>query len=105
MWSEALLARIKARNSGLSPTDSDEGIDVPSNDSDTSSDDGENDDDDDDGLVDLEDLGRVMKNAVKKKEPSDSAPKEMVTPLLRKSLTKQGYKIIGSHSGKIKTKV
>ncbi len=26
-------------------------------------------------------------------------PKEMVTPLIRKSLEKQGYKIIGSHSG------
>ncbi len=26
-------------------------------------------------------------------------PKEMVTPLIRKSLEKQGYKLIGSHSG------
>lgn len=26
-------------------------------------------------------------------------PKEMITPMLRKALTKQGYKLIGSHSG------
>ena len=49
-----------------------------------------------DDLVDLEDLGKVMKKG-KKEGPSE--PKEMITPLLRKSLTKQGYKLIGSHSG------
>lgn len=26
-------------------------------------------------------------------------PKEMITPVLRKALTKQGYKLLGSHSG------
>jgi len=53
-----------------------------------------------DGLVDLEDLGAVLskgKNAAAKLKSGE--PKEMVTPSLRKSLTKQGYKIIGSHSG------
>jgi len=53
---------------------------------------------DDDGLVDLEDLGSVMKKAKGSKAESQQ-PKEMITPLLRKSLTKQGYKLIGSHSG------
>ncbi|KAJ8044014.1 S-adenosyl-L-methionine-dependent tRNA 4-demethylwyosine synthase [Holothuria leucospilota] len=32
------------------------------------------------------------------KEESET-PKEMVTPIIRQSLTKQGYKLIGSHSG------
>ena len=47
-------------------------------------------------LVDLEDLGKVMKKA---KEVPNGAPKEMLTPSLRQSLSKQGYKLIGSHSG------
>ena len=36
---------------------------------------------------------------MKKKKDIKSEPKEMITPLLRKSLEKQGYKLIGSHSG------
>ena len=32
-------------------------------------------------------------------EPPDAERKPMVTPSLRASLTKQGYKIVGSHSG------
>jgi len=52
------------------------------------------------GLVDLEDLGTVMNNAKKKmKENENGVLKEMVTPELRQALTKQGYKLIGSHSG------
>ena len=35
----------------------------------------------------------------KTKGSKSSKPKEMVTPALYKSLTKQGYKIVGSHSG------
>lgn len=34
-----------------------------------------------------------------KKEVERAEPKEMVSPLTRKTLTKQGYSIIGSHSG------
>jgi len=52
----------------------------------------------DDGLVDLEDLGTVLGKA-KTKITKTTEVKEMVTPQLRQSLTKQGYKIIGSHSG------
>ncbi|WAR02429.1 TYW1-like protein [Mya arenaria] len=60
------------------------------------------------GVVDLEDLGKVMKKmktakAARRAEESTVAAggerKEMVTPQLRKALTKQGYRIIGSHSG------
>jgi len=60
-------------------------------------------------LVDLEDLGKMM-NGIKKAKAKRSReeirggaqngePREMLTPLLRKSLEKQGYKLIGSHSG------
>ena len=48
-------------------------------------------------LVDLEDLGTVMKKA--KSKDQQKGPKEMLNPTLRQSLTKQGYKLIGSHSG------
>ncbi|XP_021963250.1 S-adenosyl-L-methionine-dependent tRNA 4-demethylwyosine synthase TYW1 [Folsomia candida] len=56
-------------------------------------------------LVDLEDIGSLVITARKKiaREKQDFAEmgnlKEMVTPELRKALTKQGYKLIGSHSG------
>ena len=49
-------------------------------------------------MVDMEDLGKLLKKG-KSSAIVSSEPKEMVTPSLRKSLTKQGYKIIGSHSG------
>ncbi len=53
------------------------------------------------GLVDLEDLGKVMNGMKNKNKAAKNGgePKEMITPLLRKSLEKQGYKLIGSHSG------
>ncbi|XP_045174102.2 S-adenosyl-L-methionine-dependent tRNA 4-demethylwyosine synthase TYW1-like [Mercenaria mercenaria] len=60
------------------------------------------------GVVDLEDLGKVMKKMktakVHRKAEEEAAmngteKKEMVTPQLRKALVKQGYKIVGSHSG------
>ncbi|XP_033747588.1 S-adenosyl-L-methionine-dependent tRNA 4-demethylwyosine synthase TYW1-like [Pecten maximus] len=59
------------------------------------------------GVVDVEDLGKVMKNMKKAKvrrkredlAKGSGEPKEMVTPALRKALEKQGYRLIGSHSG------
>lgn len=56
------------------------------------------------GVLDLEDIGTVVKEARKKvaQEKADRMNgilKEMVTPELRQALTKQGYKIIGTHSG------
>ncbi|XP_075892720.1 S-adenosyl-L-methionine-dependent tRNA 4-demethylwyosine synthase TYW1 isoform X3 [Nelusetta ayraudi] len=68
-------------------------------------------------LLDMEDLGIIMNRAktaksnaegqlVKvskmngsKKIEDEEERREMITPALRKSLTKQGYKLIGSHSG------
>lgn len=75
-----------------------------------------------DGMVDLEDMGGQrklsepieggQKRGVVRRQPlkkqvqaaplvkmSKDGPKEMVTPVLRASLEKQGYKILGSHSG------
>jgi hypothetical protein len=68
----------------------------------SSEDEDEEDDDDDDdgseggGIVDVEDMGDVMK------EQSTSArskePLEMVTPKQAKALKKEGYRLIGTHS-------
>ncbi|XP_072032877.1 S-adenosyl-L-methionine-dependent tRNA 4-demethylwyosine synthase TYW1-like [Amphiura filiformis] len=73
-----------------------------------------------DGVMDLEDLGKVMhkmKAAKQRRDEEENSaktnninssgdrennvtePREMITPLLRQSLTKQGYKLVGSHSG------
>ncbi|XP_030263196.1 LOW QUALITY PROTEIN: S-adenosyl-L-methionine-dependent tRNA 4-demethylwyosine synthase TYW1 [Sparus aurata] len=72
-------------------------------------------------VVDVEDLGNIM-NSVKKAKSKDESRgdgqmvklsklngmgkiedegerREMITPALRDALTKQGYKLIGSHSG------
>lgn len=48
-------------------------------------------------LVDVEDLGMMMKK--RKEIIANTSPREMLTPTLRASLEKQGYKLIGSHSG------
>ncbi|KAM3615604.1 uncharacterized protein V6R79_004923 [Siganus canaliculatus] len=72
-------------------------------------------------VVDVEDLGNIMISAKKakskeerraddqlvklsrmngQKKPEDEEERrEMITPALREALTKQGYKLIGSHSG------
>jgi len=68
-----------------------------------------------DGLLDLEDLGPMMNTMKKAKEEKEAMklkgpkrmigkkktvePKEMITPALEKALTKQGYRLIGTHSG------
>ncbi|XP_063809829.1 S-adenosyl-L-methionine-dependent tRNA 4-demethylwyosine synthase TYW1-like [Pseudophryne corroboree] len=71
------------------------------------------------GLIDVEDLGKAMssmKKAKKEQEVSGEGgnmgtslqssetndhnePREMITPALQEALTKQGYRLIGSHSG------
>ncbi|KAI9000257.1 hypothetical protein BC832DRAFT_562912 [Gaertneriomyces semiglobifer] len=63
-------------------------------------------------LVDVEDMGTVAAKMNESKAQRDGPAglvvsrrrptretKEMVTPMLRKSLEKQGYKIVGTHSG------
>eukprot|EP00835_Amoeboradix_gromovi_P004811 NODE_402_length_9320_cov_0.440252.p1 type:complete len:620 gc:universal NODE_402_length_9320_cov_0.440252:2433-574(-) len=59
-------------------------------------------DDHDEEILDVEEMSQMAKQLLLHKRSSTStvkAPSPMVTPLLRQSLTKQGYKIIGSHSG------
>lgn len=50
-------------------------------------------DDIDSGVVDVEDIGKSMQES-----EAASKSREMVTPMQRKALTKEGYKIIGTHS-------
>ena len=53
-----------------------------------------------DGMVDLEDIANVMQKAKdsSKKEKEAEAPRNMVTPAQYRALTKEGYKIVGTHS-------
>ncbi len=48
--------------------------------------------------VDIEDMGSVIEEDSAAARPN-AAPRKMVTEGLRKSLTKQGYRIVGTHSG------
>ncbi|KAG0481416.1 hypothetical protein HPP92_012274 [Vanilla planifolia] len=52
-------------------------------------------------IIDLEDIAGKAPSKNSKGEPmkENGRIKEMVTPIVRKNLEKQGYKIIGSHSG------
>uniref|UniRef100_A0A8D0XSS4 S-adenosyl-L-methionine-dependent tRNA 4-demethylwyosine synthase TYW1 n=1 Tax=Sus scrofa TaxID=9823 RepID=A0A8D0XSS4_PIG len=67
-------------------------------------------------VIDVEDLGQVMDRVKKEKREKAqqegetgvlrsavkneaSEPRAMITPALREALTKQGYQLIGSHSG------
>uniref|UniRef100_S4RSF0 Flavodoxin-like domain-containing protein n=1 Tax=Petromyzon marinus TaxID=7757 RepID=S4RSF0_PETMA len=70
-------------------------------------------------LVDVEDLGRIVTEARRSQNQEDESlltrrrrvaagkgratsteePREMITPALREALTKQGYRLIGTHSG------
>ncbi|XP_037670856.1 S-adenosyl-L-methionine-dependent tRNA 4-demethylwyosine synthase TYW1 isoform X2 [Choloepus didactylus] len=67
-------------------------------------------------VVDVEDLGKIMDRVKKEKrekeqqeeeaslfrstgKDEDSERRAMITPALREALTKQGYQLIGSHSG------
>ncbi|KAF1332026.1 tRNA wybutosine-synthesizing protein, partial [Globisporangium splendens] len=47
----------------------------------------------DDDVVDVEDIGKSMKES-----EAANLSREMVTPMQRKALLKEGYKIIGTHS-------
>lgn len=97
-WSAILMQRLQNPQEGIqwdpeSPTDSSASLD----DSASSEGDASNSD------VDIEDLAGRMPRG--KREAGVSAAKEsqekpeMVHPVMRQKLTKQGYKIIGTHSG------
>jgi len=91
-WSEKLLERLTSENADSEIVQEDEDEELSS-----ASEEEESEAEDD--IIDLEDIGKVIKKGKTKEKPSTGEPKEMVTPMLRKSLTKQGYKIIGTHSG------
>ena len=103
-WKDKLLSSINSNNDGDGGTVLNEAVEnvntVVETDSEEEEDDEIDEDEEvDDELVDLEDLGSVMKKAKQSNENSSKEPREMLNPTLRKSLTKQGYKLIGSHSG------
>jgi len=90
-WSDLLLARLRKDEQGeVGEQEKEEEQEEEQED--------ESGSEAEDEIVDLEDIGKMMKAGRARAEVS-AEPKEMVTPLLRKSLTKQGYKIIGTHSG------
>jgi len=91
-WSQKLLERLSTEKSEDEVKDGEEEEESSASDGDES--------EEEDDIMDLEDIGKVIKKGKSKdKDKLSGDPKEMVTPMLRKSLTKQGYKIIGTHSG------
>jgi len=95
IWSDKLLERLTSEQ-----TESDIKEEHDEEEAESSASEGDISEEEDD-IMDLEDIGKVIKKG-KTREKSNvktGDPKEMVTPMLRKSLTKQGYKIIGTHSG------
>ena len=93
-WKTKLVKAIQKKNSTEEEVEDVEEEVLESEEEEEESDSEEN-GSDNEGLVDLEDLGKVMKKA----KDAQNGPKEMLTPSLRQSLSKQGYKLIGSHSG------
>merc|ERR1712179_258732 len=93
-WSDKLLERLSSEvtESEIKDENEDESVSTASE--------GDESEEEED-IMDLEDIGKVIKKGKIKEKPNVKTgdPKEMVTPMLRKSLTKQGYKIIGTHSG------
>ena len=108
-WKNSLSQRITKWNNSVNMNkdiNPEKTSDLDTNSSDESEDEESPSDEDldemDEGMVDLEDLGTMIqksKVASNVKPSKGENAKEMITPLLRKSLTKQGYKLIGSHSG------
>jgi tRNA wybutosine-synthesizing protein 1 len=96
-WSSAICQLVAADQRATTPAASvSRGV--------AGADDSDSELDDDQEVMDLEDLVAPAARGRAAHEPAESeaapgAPKQMVTPSLRKALTKQGYKIIGSHSG------
>ena len=49
-------------------------------------------------LLDMEDMGTEMRRQQLEKEENIAVAREMVTPLQRRALVKEGYRILGTHS-------
>eukprot|EP00092_Neocalanus_flemingeri_P005712 GFUD01006152.1.p1 GENE.GFUD01006152.1~~GFUD01006152.1.p1 ORF type:complete len:735 (-),score=197.38 GFUD01006152.1:138-2342(-) len=92
-WSERLAERLRETRSG------EDAVVVEEEEEDFSASEDDSEAEEENDIIDLEDIGKVIKKGKMKEPVSIGEPKEMVTPMLRKSLTKQGYKIIGTHSG------
>ncbi|KAI0497629.1 hypothetical protein KFK09_020861 [Dendrobium nobile] len=99
LWSEGILRLMKGEMSLGDVAERDE-VDVLEEDAeyDDEEDDVEGAEDD---VVDLEDIAGKAPSRKMKAElvNGNGVIKEMVTPIIRNNLEKQGYKIIGSHSG------
>lgn len=85
----------KHRSGGISAKDGEQAAEELCE---TSSDDEEGGGSGGEDIMDLEDMGKAIKKGKSSKDLA-AEPKEMVTPQLRETLTKQGYRVIGSHSG------
>ncbi|KAK3145922.1 hypothetical protein QOZ80_3BG0259260 [Eleusine coracana subsp. coracana] len=101
-WSGRVLRVVKGEEVADGVNGESDGLDVLEEE--------ESDDDEEeemvDGEVDMEDiagkaLGRRQNGKVEGglMKGGENGPRDMVTPIIRTSLEKQGYKILGSHSG------
>lgn len=50
-------------------------------------------------LMDVEELGPALRRQQAKSSALVPEVRDMITPALRQALTKQGYKLLGTHSG------
>ncbi|KAK4804600.1 hypothetical protein SAY86_004417 [Trapa natans] len=110
VWSNEVMGKLKgccglSENEGLlngaaRDSDGESGVDW----SESDDEDGENNGVEEPVLVDIEDIAgkgpsRRSTSSVSETNGTVNGKRDMVTPVIRASLEKQGYKIIGSHSG------
>ncbi|KAJ1455475.1 flavoprotein-like protein [Pelagophyceae sp. CCMP2097] len=102
-WEQRVVAAFVMPNKFVTPVAVEDDAEIADQESLPSDNEGEEEEDDDEeddepqsGVLDLEDIGRTMLKNV----PSGllAEPKEMVTASQAKSLKKEGYKLIGTHS-------
>lgn len=104
-WSERLVGVLSGGEGGLENGDSGrvEEDKVVSGSDEEFDEDEEEEQEESGGVVDLEDIaGKApsrKEGMVVRANGKVNGPKEMVTPVIRANLEKQGYKIIGSHGG------
>ncbi|KAK2660526.1 hypothetical protein Ddye_007059 [Dipteronia dyeriana] len=109
-WSKRVVAVLKGSGEddhvGNGSVESVVGVESDDFDDDGGADDDDDDDDDEveSEMVDLEDIAgkgpsRRSMDVAETNGKVSNGKRDMVTPVIRASLEKQGYKIIGSHSG------